>query len=207
MKFIFTFLLVSSLLFACKEETSTLNENFCAIGYDRRGHEIKLNDSLFFEVPKLKFIVFLYHDSIFKVEIDHENKQHYSLLKGNDRTKRALASTFKSYKKTTLKDQLKDLQKGETKYGCFSDGYFLFRTNEHIQFGLFDFMNYYEWKGRHSSKEIALKPNQFPKIYQTIYHTFNSKWLDYYLSNEYNDKEHRTYRYIQFIKDTTLYVD
>lgn len=187
---LFAFITIT-ILASCKNNPEPLNEDFYTIGYDRKGHEIKLNDSLFFEVPKLKFIVFLYHDSIFKVEIDHENKQHYSLLTGNDRTKIALDSTFKSYRKTTLNSQLKDLRKHKTRYGCFSDGYFLFRTNEQLQFGLFDFMNYYDWKKHYSSIEISLKPNQFPKIYQTIYHTFNSKWWDYYMSNEYHFKELR----------------
>lgn len=193
MKLIFSLLLVAMILTSCQEKAKPLNEDFSAIGYDRRGHEIVLNDSLCFDVPKLKFILFLYHDSIFKVEIDTENKQHYSLLKENNRYKDTLTSIFDSYRKITLKGQLKDIQKHGMKDGCFHDGYFLFRTNEQIQFGLFDFMNYYNWRQHYSPKEIELKPNQFPQIYQTIYHTFNSKWLDYYMSNEYHYKDLRVH--------------
>lgn len=187
---LFAFITIT-ILASCKNNPEPLNEDFYAIGYDRRGHEIIINDSLCFEVPILKFIVFLYHDSVFKVEIDHKKKQHFSLLKGTNQSKEALIPIFNSYRKTTLKSQLKHIQKHGIIHGCFSDGYFLFRTNEQLQFGLFDFMNYYDWKKHYPSNEIRLRPDQFPRIYQTIYHTFNSKWWDYYMSNEYHFKELR----------------
>ena len=177
-------------LISCKDEPKALSEDFWAIGFDRRGHEIIINDSMCFEVPKLKCIVFLYHDSVFKVEIDREtNKEHYSLLTAENKAIDTLMATFDSYRKTNLKDQLQEFRENGLGYGCFSDGYFLFNTTNKIQFGLFDFMNYYDWTKHCRSKEMALTPKQFPKIYQTIFHTFNSKWRDYYLSNEYHYKE------------------
>lgn len=191
MKIVLFALITITILTSCKNDSVPLNENFYAIGYDRRSHEIIINDSLTFEVPKLKFIVFFYHDTVFKVEIDDENKQHYSFLKGNTQSKEMLNEVFKSYQKTTLKGQLKHIQKHGMNLGCFSDGYFLFHKNDHTQFGLFDFMKYYDWRKHHSSKEIPLKPKRFPKIYQTVYHTFNSKWWDFYMSNEYHFKEMR----------------
>lgn len=188
MKKFFLALLPIVVLISCKDEPKALSEDFWAIAHDSRGHEISLNDSMFFIVPKIQCIVFLYHDSVFKVEIDREtNKEHYSLLKsGNKAAKDTLLSTFDSYRKTTLKEQLQEFRENGLGYGCFSDGYFLFNTSNKLQFGLFDFMDYYDWMKHSRSKEIPLTPKQFPKIYQNIYHTFNSKWRDYYLSNEYH---------------------
>lgn len=192
MKFIFSVILIVLILSSC-EEPKPLSENFWAIGYDGRGHEITLNDSMCFEVPTLKCIVFLYHDSIFKVEIDQKNKDHYSLLKTNTKAKDTLISIFDTYRKTTLNSQLKEIQEHGMKHGCFTDGYFLFSTTKKLQFGLFEFTKYYNWRSHYHSKEIILTPKQFPKIYQTIYHQFNSKWWDYYMSNEYHFKDLRVH--------------
>ncbi|MGV3610071.1 MAG: hypothetical protein ACO1N0_03915 [Fluviicola sp.] len=188
-------LFLSILLFAsCKEESNQLSEDFWAIAHDSKGHKITLNDSTYFEVPKLQYIVFLYHDSVFKVEIDREtSKEHYSLLTANDKVIDTLMASFDSYRKTNLKDQLQKFEENRLGYGCFSDGYFLFNTSHKIQFGLFDFMNYYSWRKYGRLKEMSLKPKQFPKIYQTVYHTFHSKWMDHYMSDEYHYKEQRTH--------------
>ena len=191
MKFIFQFILIF-LFFACKEDETRLNEDFCAIAYDGMNYEIKLNDSLCFEVPKLKFILFLYHDSIFKVEIDRENKEHYSLLKGSTKSQDTLNSLFNAYQKTTLKGQLKDIKENGIKHGCFTNGYFLIGRSDQTQFGLFDFTKYYEWRTYSNSKEIELQSKHFPKIYHTIYHTLNSKFWDY-MSDEYHLKVLRTH--------------
>lgn len=187
MKFIFPILLLFILL-ACKDEPKALSEDFLAIGYDGRDHEITLSDSMSFEAPKLKFILFLYHDSIFKVEIDSQNKQSYSLLKGSTQSRDTLLSLFNSYQKTTLQSQLKNIKEHGIKHGCYTDGYFLFDLHGKIQFGLFEFTKFYDWRTHFPIKEIRLNPRQFPKIYETIYHMFNSKWWDYYMSNEYHYK-------------------
>ena len=191
MKFIVIIPFLILALVSCKHEPKVLSEDFQAIAYDGRDHEISINDTLVFEVPKLKGIVFLYHDSIFKVEIDHKNKQHFSLIKANNKSLDSLISLFKSYQKTNLVTQLKEIKEHGIAHGCYKDGYFLFSKQENLQFGLFEFEKYYNWRLRYDPVEIPLKPEQFPKIYQTIYHTFNSKWKDYYLSNEYHYKELR----------------
>lgn len=187
MKFIFIMSFFILALVSCNNEPKALSEDFQAIAYEGRGHEISINDSLVFEVPKLKSILFLYHDSIFKIEIDYENRQNFSLLKANNKSMDSLISLFTSYQKTNLREQLDDI-KG---HGCFKDGYFLFSKQENLQFGLFEFQKYYDWLLQYHPVEVQLKTTQFPKIYQTIYHTFNSKWKDYYFSNKYHYKEHR----------------
>lgn len=191
MKFIFIIPFLILALVSCKHEPKVLSEDYQAIAYDGRDHEISINDTLVFEVPKLKGIVFLYHDSIFKVEIDYKNKQHFSLIKANNKSLDSLISLFKFYQKTILGAQLKEIKEHGIAHGCYKDGYFLFSKQENLQFGLFEFQKYYDWLLRYPPVETSLKANQFPKIYQTIYHTFNSKWKDYYLSNEYHYEELR----------------
>jgi hypothetical protein len=192
MKFIFTAFLFAVLLASCKNEPKPLSEDFFAIAYDGRDHEITVNDSFALEVPKLKTIVFFYHDSIFKVELDH-NTEHYSLVKTTLSTRKTLISLFNSYQKTTLKAQLKEIKEHGLKHGCYTDGYFLFGENNQLQFGLFEFNKYYKWQLRFCPNEIPLNGKQFPKIYLQIYHTFNSKWKDYYFSDEYHFKDLRVH--------------
>jgi hypothetical protein len=175
----------------CQVKQKPLSEDFWAIGYDGRRSQITINNDFVFEAPKLKCIIFLYHDSLFMVKNDQDDNPQISLLINNKREKDSLKSLFESYQKTSLHGQLKEIEAHGMPLGCFTDGYFLFRKHDQIQFGLFNFMRYYEWMLQYHPKEIPLSLEKLPRIYPVIYHTFNSKWWDYYMSDTYHFKDLR----------------
>ena len=166
----------------------TLSENFWVIGYDGGGHEIDLDQEMCMNAPKVKFLLFVYHDSIFTIEMEQGYKQRFCFLKCTNQSKDSLMSLLEPYQKTTLKKQLNAIKEHGIPHGCFTDGYHLFNLNDHMQFGLFDFTSYYYWRCHYPSKKIKLQPRQVPKVYEKIYHAFNSERWDYYMSNEYHYK-------------------
>lgn len=203
MKYIFTLLSLSTLLISCKEKTTPLSEDFHAICFVSNGDEIELGNGVFMNTPKIHFIQFVYHDTVFRVHIENK-KSTYSYLKFRNKGKDSLLSLLKQYDKTSLNQQLKSITEMNCDASCAPEGYFLFKKNEILKFGLFLYADYSKWSKRYSCKEVTLKSSQFPKIYQTIFHTFNSKQWDYFMSDDYHYKDVRTHHRIQFIEQRHL---
>lgn len=197
MKPIFILLLASILLPACKEKIKPLNEDFHAICFVSNGDEMELGNGIFMNRPEIHFIQFVYHDTVFRVHIENK-KSTYSYLKFRNKGKDSLLSLLKQYDKTSLNQQLKSITETNCNASCAPKGYFLFKKNEKLNFGLFLYADYDNWVIKNRYHETTLKNSQFPKIYQTIYHTFNSKQWDYLMSDDYRYKDVRTYRRIQF---------
>ena len=200
MRLLFTTCIATILLFSCENKKKVLNEDFSAIGFVSRGYEMQLPKNLYMEIYQFHFILFTYHDTVFQVEIKN-NQPVYSYLKVGQRAKDSLAAALKPYKTTSLKKQLKLITKIYDHPSCAPAGYFLFSRN--LNFGIFHYAVYGDLY-RHflCGKEVRLKESQFPKIYQTIYHTLNSKHWDYFMSDDYRYKEVRTYQrsHISFIE-------
>lgn len=201
MKFIFTTLLMISIFFffGCKEEEKKLNEDYQAICFVSNGDEIALGNGTYMNPPIIHYVLFLYHDTIFQVQIQNE-KSTYSYLKYRNKGKDSLQSLFKKYNQTSLYEQLKSMKKNNYQGTCAPNGYFLSKSNQKLNFGLFLYRDYYDWSRKYSWKQISLTSAQFPKIYSTIYHTLNSKQWDYFMSNEYYYKDVRTHLRIEFIE-------
>lgn len=199
MKLIFPFLLIIFLFSACKEDEKRLNENYKAICFVSNGDETEVGNGVYMNPPTIHYVLFIYHDTIFQVQIRNK-KSTYSYLKYRNKGKDSLQSTFNAFDKTSLKEQLQLMKKIQmTKSsGCGPEGYFLSQKNYKLNFGIFPYGEYNDWHGRYIYKEVPLTINQFPKIYSSIYHTLNSKQWDYFMSNDYYYKEVRTYRHIQF---------
>lgn len=199
MKFIviIPFLIVT--LLSCKNEPKPLSEDFQAICFVSDGNEIALGESVYMNAPVIHYIVFTYHDTIFQVSIG-QKKSVYSYLKTRNHGKDSLESLLKEYNRTSLKKQVQLMKKmhSDLSSGCGPQGYFLFRKNYNLNFGIFTYRKYTDWNRKYVYKEIPLTINQFPKIYSTIYHTLNSKQWDYFMSDDYYYKDVRTYRKFQF---------
>ncbi|WP_343636811.1 hypothetical protein [Fluviicola sp.] len=204
MKLIYSILCILILLTSCKSENTPLNEDFRAICFVSNGDEIELGNGIYMNPPVIHYVLFLYHDTIFQVQI-RDKKSTCSYLKCRRNGKDSLESLFKEYDETSLNEQLKVMKKNGYLGTCSPDGYFLTRKNEILNFGLFIYMDYNQWSKHYYWKEIKLDPGQFPKIYPTIYHTLNSKQWDYFMSDDYYYKSVRTIgRGIEFIADTSL---
>ncbi|WP_343605286.1 hypothetical protein [Fluviicola sp.] len=186
----FALLITLSVLNSCKEEPVALSEDFYAVSFVSRGDDLYLRKNQYLETEKIHFVLFIYHDTIFQVDLQ-EKKPRYSYLKCKPAVLDSLKSMFAVYEKTNLSKQLKDLKENGPKLSCIRDEYFLFRKGDQINFGIFDFMDYYDWYGRRATKEVKLKKYQFPQIYQTIYFGLNSRRWDYVMSNRYYYKEFR----------------
>lgn len=199
MKFIVTIPFLILALVSCKHEPKVLSEDFQAICFVSNGDEIELGNGLYMNSPTIHYILFLYHDTIFQVQIKNK-KNSWSYLTPRNKGKDSLISLLKKYNKTSLKEQLHLIQKTDytVNSSCVPEGYFLCKKHETLNFGLFNYRDYDYWSRHYYWKETKLHSYQFPKIYSTIYHTFNSKQWDYLMSDEYYYKYVRTYQKIQF---------
>ncbi|MGV3610070.1 MAG: hypothetical protein ACO1N0_03910 [Fluviicola sp.] len=204
MRSLFIVLVSVIALVSCKGENKPLSEDFNAICFVSLGNEIELGNDLYMHSPKIHYILFTYHDTVFQAAIKDE-KTTYSYLKFRNKGKDSLQSIFKEYNKTTLAEQLKSLKKNEILISCAPEGYFLSGNMDQTNFGIFYYNDYGNWLRRYSHKEIKLKSDQFPNIYNTIYHTMNSKQWDYVMSNDYYYKDVRAYGKIKFIIDSVKY--
>lgn len=193
MKFIFTIPFLILALASCKHDPKALSEDFQAICFVSNGDEISLGNGVYMNSPTIHYILFLYHDSLFQVEIEQQ-KEHYYQLECNSKTKDSLISLLKSYQNISLKDQLKQ----GLRRSCGPTSYFLIESPKKRNFVHFDYMDYVDWRRHHRIKEMRMEKSLFPKIYSTIYHTFNSKQWDYLMSDDYYYKDVRTYLKIQF---------
>ncbi|WP_341903431.1 hypothetical protein [Fluviicola taffensis] len=205
MKFIFSLSLILVVLSSCKDKVKPLNEDFNAICFISNGDEIEVGNEVFMNLPKIHYILFIYHDTVFQSVIKN-GESIYSYLKLRNHGKDSLQAILKQYDKTSLKKQLKSMKvHNDNGINCAPAGYFLSGSNKKLNFGIFRYNDYSYWSRKYSYKEIKLESNQFPKIYQTIYHTLNSKQWDYFMSDDYYYKEIRTFRHGLFIGDTTNY--
>lgn len=204
MKFISTLFLCLILLASCNEEPKSPSEDFQAICFVSNGTEIALGNGIYMNPPVIHYMLFLYHDTIFQVQI-RDKKSTYSYLKYRRHGKESLQLLFKTYDQTSLHEQLKSMKKNGYHGTCAPDGYFLSKNNGTLNFGLFIYRDYEDWSRHHFWKQIDLPSAQFPAIYPTIYHTLNSKQWDYFMSNAYYYKDVRTHRKIKFLTDTILY--
>lgn len=196
-------MIILSILFlvSCNSEQKPLDENFNTICFINDTYEIEVGNGAYMNIPKIQYVLFIYHDTIFQVSIENE-KSTYSFMKLRNKGKDSLQSIFKEYDKTYLKKQLKSMKENNYHGTCAPNGYFLSRNDEKLNFGIFFYRDYSNWIRRYSHKEIQLKPAQFPQIYQTIYHTLNSKQWDYVMSDEYYYKDIRTAnRHITFLEN------
>jgi hypothetical protein len=198
MKFIFIIALLLFTLVSCKDKTKALSEDFQAICFVSNGDEISLGNGVYMNSPTIHYVLFLYHDSLFQMEME-QKKERYCLLKCSSKTKDSLTALLKSYEQISLKDQLK---KG-LRRSCGPTSYFLKESPRKKNFVHFDYMDYVDWRMHNRIKEIDLEKNSFPRIYSTIYHTLNSKKWDYLMSDDYYYKEVRTYCKIEFIQNNT----
>lgn len=197
MKFIVIIPFLILALVSCKHEPKVLSEDFQAICFVSNGDEIALGNGVYMNRPVIHYVLFLYHDTVFQVQIS-DKQPAYFYLKCRRNGKDSLESLFEKYDKFSLNEQLKVMEKNGYEGTCAPNGYFLTRKSETLNFGLFTYMDYYEWSRHYHWKEIKLNPGQFPKIYPTIYHTLNSKQWDYFMSDAYYYKDVRTHRKIQF---------
>ncbi len=184
---------------SCDTKTSTTNENYEAIAFMDNGEEIQLGNNLFMKSQKIGAILFIYHDTIFQAKING-TKTTYSYMAKNDKLLDAIRGTFKPYRNTTLKKQLVSMKMKGYSGTCSPDTYFLIGSNTQINFGLFNYMDYYVVIRSARTKEISIPEQKFPKIFTTIYHTLNSKIWDYYMSNDYYYKDLRTYGKTNFFE-------
>ncbi|TSJ42335.1 hypothetical protein [Fluviicola chungangensis] len=200
MRFIFSIQLMILVLSSCKNELQTISEDFQAICLVSNGAEIELENGVYMSPPTIHYVLFLYHDTIFQVSIG-QKKSVYSYLKTRNHGKDSLESLMKEYNGTSLKKQVQLMKKMHSNLSsdCGPLGYFLFRKNYNLNFGIFPYREYTDWNRKYVYKEIPLTINQLPKIYSTIYHTLNSKQWDYFMSNDYYYKDVRTYRKNQFL--------
>lgn len=200
MKFIFMIALLLFTLVSCKDKTKALSEDFQAICFVSNGDEISLGNGVYMNSPTIHYVLFLYHDTIFQVQIK-DKKNSWSYLTPRNNGLDSLISLFKKYDNTTLKEQLHLIQKRDytVNSSCGPKGYFLCKKDEKLNFGLFNYRDYNYWSRYYSWKETKLHSYQFPKIYSTIYHTLNSKKWDYLMSDDYYYKEVWIYRKIEFL--------
>ncbi|MDH4473324.1 MAG: hypothetical protein QE487_12015 [Fluviicola sp.] len=182
-----------------ERETKMINEDFQAIGFVGKGNEISVGNGLFMHSFKFQLILFVYHDTIFQIEINND-KPTYSYLKCSKETKGTLITALDRYNQTSLKEQLIDIKKNNLLGSCAPDGYFLFKKNAKLNFGLFAYESINDWI-RKDKRQIKLTDREFPKIYESIFHTLNSKGWDYFMSDDYHYKKLRFY-----YKDTVPYV-
>ena len=192
MKIVLFALITITILTSCKNDSVPLNEDFHAICFVSNGGEIDLGSGVFMNRPQIHFIQFVYHDTVFQVHIKNQ-KSTYSWLKFRNKGKDSLLSVLEQYDKTSLKQQLKSMQETNVDASCAPEGDFLFKKDEKFNFGLFLYNDYSNWLKGYRYKEVKLKNTQFPKVYQNIYHTFNSKQWDYLMSDDYHYKDVRTY--------------
>lgn len=176
------------LLHSCQDEPVVLNEDFYAMGFVSGNEEVNLGKGQYLETERIHFVLFIYHDTIFQVKREKKETQ-YSYLKCKPAVVDSLKSVFSAYEKTNLSVQLKEIQENGPRLSCIPDEYFLFRKGDRLNFGIIDFMDYYDWHGRRATKEVKLKKYQFPEVYQFIYFGLNSNRWDYMMSNRYYFKE------------------
>jgi hypothetical protein len=201
MKIILASLTLILVFISCNSEleTNMVDEDFQAIGFVSKGNEISLGNGRFMHSFKFQLILFVYHDTIFQVEINNDKPTYY-YLKCSQETKGSLIAELDRYNQTSLKEQLIDIKKNNLLSSCAPDGYFLFNKNEKMNFGLFAYESLYQWFIK-SKRQIKLTDREFPKIYESIFHTLNSKGWDYFMSDDYHYKELRFY-----YKDTVQYI-
>ncbi len=199
MKFIFIITIWLFALASCKGEPKVLSEDFQAICFVSNGDEIGLGNEVYMNSPTIHYVLFLYHDTIFQVQIK-DKKNSWSYLTPRNKGKDSLIFLFRKYDNTTLKEQLHLLKKRKytVNSSCGPEGYFLCKKHEKLNFGLFNYRDYSYWSRYYYWKETKLHSYQFPKIYSTIYHTFNSKQWDYLMSDDYYYKDVRTYQKVRF---------
>ncbi|AEA44853.1 hypothetical protein [Fluviicola taffensis] len=203
MKRIILALFLIMIFASCRQNSKPLNEDFSAVCFLDSGDKVEVGSGVFMNPPKIHSILFVYHDSVFQVQIKNK-KSSYFYLKCRKTPKDSLLSLFSIYGKTTLKEQLKNKEETNCSSSCAPECYFLFKNSKKINFGIFYYHDYSEWTRRFGQNEVKLNPNQFPSIYQTIYHTLNSKHWDYFMSNDYYYKAIRTYRHVEFTNDSNI---
>lgn len=197
--FVLLFLINISVLSSCQVKEEQIIDDYKAVAIANINNEIKISPDLYMNQKKIGLILFIYHDTVFQAKLEG-NKTTYAYLNWNKQLKDSLNSCLGLYKSTNLKKQLKDLRENGILMTCSPEGYFLFSSNEQLNFGLFNYRDLGDLVNSNHYKEVVLSKNKFPKIYTTIYHTFNSKIWDYYMSNDYYYKENRTYKKVDFVE-------
>lgn len=202
MKLIFGSLLLFFYISSCQNNSSKLKEDYQALGFISNGEEVQISKDLFLNAKKFHYFLFLYHDTIFQV-VNHKEITYY-YFEPNKKMIDSLKSALKPYTKITLHEELISMKKNGYRGSCGPEGYFLFEKNEKMNFGVFDHRNYNDWRKQFKNKPKEIKKNKFPKIFQSMYHKFNSKHWDYFMSTEYHYKDVRCYGKAIFIEDDTL---
>ncbi len=137
MKFIVIIPFLILALVSCKHEPKVLSEDFQAICFVSNGDEISLGNGVYMNSPTIHYVLFLYHDTIFQVQIK-DKKNSWSYLTPRNKGKDSLISLLRKYNKTSLKEQLHLIQKTDytVSSSCGPKGYFLCKKNEKLNFGL-----------------------------------------------------------------------
>lgn len=189
---IFYFLFPSLLVFSCTQDKN-VNEDYQASCIVGNGKEIELGDSLFMRCPQINAILFLYHDTVFEASLEKKNPNFY-YFKCTEQDKKELKRLFKKYDDTNLTQQLTDSTETGFIGNCEGESYFLSQQSDQLNFGVIP-MFYHEWIRRNGIRPLKISETKFPKMYQSIFNTFNSNIWEYVMSEDYYYKDVRTYRY------------
>lgn len=199
MKHFFYFLFPTLFFFSCSNKTEQ-TEDYKAVCIVGKGIEIELGDSLFMTAHHINAILFLYHDTVFEVCFEKKQPEFY-FFKCTEQDKKEFNQRFKPYEQTNLKEQLTDSTETGFIGNCLGKSYFLTNKSDQLNFGVVP-MIYHELIRRTKIKTLKLSEVKFPKIYRSIYDSFNSNIWEYVMSEDYYYKQIRSY-----YKDRINYVN
>lgn len=169
---------------SCDIEKNTHSEDYEAIAITNQGNKIKIDQNQFIVAQKIRYILFIYHDTIFQAEINRKSsKLIFSFLSTKTKLKDSFNRVFSHYSNKSLNKQLQSIKKSNRET-CAPHSYILIKKKNQSNFCLFNYGEYYEIIKNAHYKEIKLPKNKIPAIYFTIYHTLNSNIWDYFMSNE-----------------------
>lgn len=146
----------------------------------------KLSEDLNFDCQKLCGIIFLYHDTIFKMEIANHKYFYYNTPK---KVNLEVQKMIKHPTGLTIKKQVEDIKK--TPPSCNrGSGYLYIKENNKSKFLLCPY-SFFTDMNKLMKKEIPINKAKLPQIFNSLYCEINSKHWDYFMSEDYAYKDFR----------------
>jgi|GEM_PF-5955657 len=185
-------LLLVSIFVSCSSETPP-DESFKGIGVLGYRKKIALEEGRYMEVPAFNYFVFMYHDSIFEIELDSLGKSTCYRIDYNPEEKHIADIFFTSIHNGNLQIPLK-----EYKGSCAPD--IIYLGNKDGEFSVFSGLQYddVELLFDLKQKRTKIRASKQPKIFTSKIYEFDSRYLRHYFSESYLYKDVRVIRSVDW---------
>jgi hypothetical protein len=182
-----SFLLLLLILTSCSaEQPPVTDDSFLGIGILGYREHVPSGRAYTIEIPTFNLFIFMYHDSIFQIEIDTLGKSTCYLMKYSYKTQSRADGIFQRIRNGNFRIPLKEYQSS-----CFPDLVYLSNKKEKTEFYGLPFHPAIRFLLSDKFKRIKIPASQQPEIFKAKMYEFDSRYLRHYFSDDYFYKDFR----------------